>query len=155
MSSSASYDNGQLVITRLFDAPRSIIFDAWIETSKVQLWWGCVVAGSVESIIEARVGGQYSHNMTLDNGSDYQHHGIITQYEPPKLLAYRLYDRFHDEVMMIRVEFTEANDMTTVRLTQDNLSEKYCKFVMAGWQDSFEKLAILLRQTREELAKPQ
>lgn len=146
MSSESSYDNGRLVVTRIFDAKREAVFDAWIETSKVELWWGCGVASEVKSQIEAKVGGKFAHDMTLTNGGEYEHHGIIIEYDPPELLAYRMTDRFHDKPMMVRVEFTELGERTQVRLTQDNLLEDYSPFVMAGWTSAFEKLNELLNQ---------
>jgi len=38
MTSRMSYDNECLTITRRFDAPIEVIFEAWIETSKVLLY---------------------------------------------------------------------------------------------------------------------
>ncbi len=144
MSSDVSYENGRLVITRLFHAPREAVFNAWIETSKVELWWGCDDAIKVKSEIEPRLGGKYSHTMTLKNVGDYPNYGLITEYDPPAIIAYELADPHSDEVMTVRVEFIEQGSHTKVRLTQDNLPDAYSEFVMAGWSNGFEKLAKLL-----------
>ena len=144
MSSDVSYENGRLTVTRIFDAPREAVFNAWIETSKVELWWGCGYATKVKSEIEPRLGGKYAHTMTLNNKGDYVHHGLITEYDPPALLAYELTDLYHNSTMTVRVEFIEQGSRTQVRLTQDNLSDAYSEFVMAGWSAGFEKLAEIL-----------
>lgn len=144
MSAEVSYENGKLVVTRLFAAPRQAVFDAWIQTSKVELWWGCGYATKVKSKIEPQIGGKYQHLMTLRDVGEYPHFGVITEYEPPALLAYELFDPNRDETMFVRVVFTEEGGQTAVCLTQDNLPDAYSEFVMAGWSSSFEGLAYLL-----------
>ena len=144
MTSESSYKNGRLEITRIFDAPRDRVFDAWINTGKVQLWWGCGFATKVVSDIKACTGGKYEHLMTLNHGGDYLHHGLITEYRPPELLAYRLYDSIGDITMMVRVEFTAQGNKTRVHLTQDNLPDEYRALILAGWSAGFDKLNSLL-----------
>lgn len=145
MKVEVSYENGTLVVTRQFAAPRPAVFDAWIKKSKVELWWGCGYATEVESNIEPKVGGKYHHLLTLDEErGEYPHYGLITEYEPPALLAYELVDQFHEEKMYVRVVFTEEGDKTTVRLTQRNLLDAYSEFVMSGWASAFEGLAYFL-----------
>ena len=144
MSSETHYKNGQLTVTRMFNAPREAVFDAWIKTSKVELWWGCNFAESVDSTIEPKVGGAYSHRMQLKEVGEYQHHGLITAYDPPNLLAYELTDAFGGKPMQVRVEFSEENAQTKVVLTQSNLIDAHSEFVRAGWSAGLEKLAELL-----------
>lgn len=146
MSSETKYENGRLTVTRLFDAPRESVFDAWIKTSKVELWWGCSYANSVDSDIEPKIGGKYNHFMMLKDAGEYQHHGLITAYEPPALLAYELADAFDGESMHVRVEFTEQGSQTKVMLTQSNLIDAHSQFVREGWSAGFEKLAELLME---------
>ena len=144
MSRDVSYENGRLVITKIFDAPRQAVFDAWIDASKVELWWGCAYTTEVNSEIEPRLGGKYAHAMTLKNVGQHEHIGIITEYEPPSILAYKLIDSKLDESMTVRVEFIAQGIQTKVRLTQDNLPDPYSEFVAAGWSAGFEKLAKFL-----------
>lgn len=144
MSSEVRYENGRLTVTRIFNAPRAAVFDAWIKTSKVELWWGCADAIQVKSTIEPKLGGQFAHLMTLKDVGEYQHYGVITEYEPPALLAYELVDPFSTKTMTVRVEFKENGSRTTVCLTQNNLPDAYSQFVMVGWADGFEKLASFL-----------
>ncbi len=148
MSSHITFENGRLTAIRTYDAPREAVFDAWIQASKVPLWWGCGDAIGIESEIEPKVGGIFLQKLTLKDAGEYHHHGIITAYDPPALLAYRLHDRFHEEPMMVRVEFTESDGRTTVRLIQDNLKTMYSDIVMAGWAEGFEKLHHFLAETQ-------
>ena len=149
MSSESSYENGRLTVTQLYKAPITAVFDAWIKTSKVQLWWGCEGAISVQSEVEPKIGGKYAHTMVLENVGEYRHHGRIIEYEPPRLLAYELADAFHDKTMLVRVEFIEQEHGTLVCLTQNNLLDLYVEFVRAGWTFSLANLALLLEKTNE------
>ena len=144
MSVEVSYENGKLVVTRVFAAPRQAVFDAWINTSKVELWWGCGYATDVKSTIEPKVGGKYHYLMTLRGVGEYEQYGLITEYDPPALLAYELVDPQHAEKMYVRVEFTEEGENTAVCLTQTNLPDTYSEFVIAGWSSSFDGLAYYL-----------
>ena len=144
MSSQVAYENGRLTITKRFHAPITAVFNAWIETSKVELWWGCGYATQVKSNIEPKIGGKYHHLMTLTNVGEYQHYGLITEYEPPYLLAYQLAGHAGGETMMVRVEFSEQDAFTFVHLTQDNLPEAHSIYVKEGWSSAFEGLAYLL-----------
>ncbi|MEM7111374.1 MAG: SRPBCC domain-containing protein [Chloroflexota bacterium] len=149
MSSETSYENGRLTFTRFYKAPITAVFDAWIKTSKVQLWWGCEGAVSVQSEVEPKVGGKYAHTMILENVGEYRHHGRIIEYEPPRLLAYELSDAFHDKTMLVRVEFIEQDGSTRVQLKQTNLLDLYVEFVTAGWTFSLANLATFLEETNE------
>ncbi|MFK7802040.1 MAG: SRPBCC domain-containing protein [Anaerolineae bacterium] len=140
-----SYGNGCLTVTRQFDAPRPAVFDAWIKTSKVELWWGCDYATKVKSEIEPKVGGKYSHLMTLRDVGEYHHCGLITAYDPPALLMYELADPFRNETMTVRVEFSENESGTLVKLIQDNTADEHSEFVIEGWTAGFEKLATLFK----------
>ena len=39
MTTDLKYEDGKLTVTRIFDAPRQAVFEAWVETTKVQQWW--------------------------------------------------------------------------------------------------------------------
>ena len=147
MNHSANYENGCLTITRIFDAPRPLVFDAWIKKSLVQLWWGCGYATMVESDIDAKVGGHYSHDMTLKDVGNHRHHGLITEYNPPELLAYQLTDSYHDNIMQVRVEFIAQGSQTLVRLTQTNLPDSSSEYVLVGWSTALEKLSEVLLES--------
>ena len=144
MSTEILYENERLTVTRIYSAPREAVFDAWIATSKVELWWGCADATEVKSEIEPRVGGRYHHNMTLHHTIEHRHHGVITEYDPPALLAYEMVGPTPDDITTVRVEFIALASGTKVQLTQDNLAEDISHFVMAGWSDGLNKLAVFL-----------
>ena len=51
-------------ITRVFDAPRPLVFSYWAQPDKLSLWSSCKDATSVEVEGDFRVGGTFRHKMT-------------------------------------------------------------------------------------------
>lgn len=150
MTTETDYDdNGTLVVTRTYDAPIEAVFDAWIQTSKVQQWFGCADTVKVNSTVEPKVGGSYTHEMTLKTAhGDHIVPGVsvFTEYDPPNVLAYA--PPRPDEMtlgegadMSVRVEFTAlGDDQTQVRLTHTGIPPEFSAFIIDGWGAAFGKL---------------
>jgi uncharacterized protein YndB with AHSA1/START domain len=52
----------QLVLTRVFDAPRELVFKAWTETERLKRWWGPKGFTNPVCELDARPGGSYSNS---------------------------------------------------------------------------------------------
>jgi len=65
-----------LVLTRLFDAPRSLVFKAWTEPEHLARWWG--PRGFTSTIIanDVRPGGAYRFHMRGPEGDDHWLQGV-------------------------------------------------------------------------------
>ena len=148
MTTETDYDNGTLVVTRTYDAPIEAVFDAWVQTSKVQQWFGCADTRQVKSTIEPRVGGSYTHEMTLQTANgDHIVPGVsvFTEYDPPNVLAYapprseEMEDGEGAE-MSVRVEFSDRKGKTEVRLTHTGIPDEFSPFIIDGWGAALGKL---------------
>ena len=152
MSTDIQFVDGSLIVSRVYAARIEDVFNAWIETGKVQQWWGCKECTKVESEIEPRVGGKYNHDMTIEN-----EHGtfevpgasIFVEYDPPHRLAYRSTDE--NDPMLVTVTFEEVNGGTKVVMVQSNVPDMtvqgdvpLVEIVKAGWTASLEKLDAVL-----------
>lgn len=146
MTTKAIFENGQLVMTRVYAASREDVFEAWVETSKVQQWWGCGDTTQVKSTVEPEVGGKYHHVMTIKNAGDHPIDGVITEFEPPALLAYQVTGETPDQTMTVRVEFEVVESGTQVRLTHSNIPTELGEIVTGGWTAAFQKLNRFLLQ---------
>lgn len=80
----------EFVITRRFNAPARIVFDAWTRPELVQRWWAPKSRGvSVDSCdAEVRVGGVYRYVLRLDRGGVFAFSGTYTEVSPPSRLVY-------------------------------------------------------------------
>jgi len=59
MSNTIELSDDTLKITRIFDAPRDMVFGAWSDPESIQAWAGCADAESLEADVDFRVGGGY------------------------------------------------------------------------------------------------
>lgn len=147
METQTSFSNGTLTLKRTYDAPRDAVFDAWVETSKTEQWWGCGDTTHVKSEIEPRIGGKYVHEMTIRDVGTHPVNGMLTAYEPPALLEYCMAGPTPRDSMQVRVEFAERGGMTEVCLTQTAIPDGLDDIVTTGWTAAFEKLGGFLAQS--------
>lgn len=154
MSTETRFENGNLIVTRVYPAARKDVFDAWVATHKVQQWWGCAMCTSVRSEVDPRVGGRYNHHMTIDGVGEVPGLGVLTEFDPPSRLAYRSPAAHGPEAeMLVTVEFTEVEGGTLVRLVHSGIPDVKVEgdmemrvIVRQGWTAAFDKLFGFLAQ---------
>lgn len=141
-----NFENDILTVTRLYNAPKADVFDAWMNTEKMDQWYGPNGTIGVKSTIEAKIGGTYAHEMEFEGGRTHTSEGTITEYDPPNAFAYHSPSPGQSEGqgMTIRIEFIEQGNNTLVRLTHAGVSEQTAQFVTPAWVGAFEKLADFL-----------
>lgn len=78
----------EVTITRIFDAPRSLVFKMWTEAKYVAEWWGPGVFTNPVCEIDARVGGKWRIVMRGPDGTDYPGGGVYREVVPPERLVF-------------------------------------------------------------------
>lgn len=144
MSTDIRFEDGKLFVTRVYAAPREAVFEAWVETSQVQQWWGCAQTTEVVSEIEPKVGGKYNHLMTIEGAGTFPGLSRFTEYDPPARLAYASEGSEVAPAMQVKVDFLEHPDGTEVRLVHEGLPEDLLQYVQPGWTAAFGKLDTFL-----------
>ncbi|MEM9493242.1 MAG: SRPBCC domain-containing protein [Myxococcota bacterium] len=154
MTTDIELRGGDLVVSRVYDAPIEDVFEAWIETSKIIRWWGCAECTSVESEVEPRVGGKYNHHMTIQTPQGaHEAPGFATliEFDPPHKLAYASNEP--DDRMVITVTFAEVEGGTLVRLVHANIpdmrvdgDQNLRDVIRQGWTAAFGKLAPVVEE---------
>jgi uncharacterized protein YndB with AHSA1/START domain len=152
MSASETSSNlGEFTYTRIYDAPRELIFRCMIEPAHLTHFWGPVgVSTPVENItIEPRAGGVFDTVMVDDaTGAEYPSHGVFVEVTEPERLVW-----VEPEVeggMTNTVTFVDLGDGRTEVVThQTNVPEMYrSEEAQAGMQSSFDRLAAYLASLR-------
>lgn len=145
----------EVFITRVFSAPRDLVFKFWTEPEHLATWFGPTGYQSpVEDVtIELRVGGRYQVRMVeTATGSGHWMYGTIKELVPPELLVIAI-DVPHPAGLppvnvMLRVQFHDHGDRTVVRLHQGPFTTKeQVEETTAGWGQSFDTLDNLLATT--------
>ncbi|MCX6832633.1 MAG: SRPBCC domain-containing protein, partial [candidate division Zixibacteria bacterium] len=66
-------------ITRVFDAPRDLVFKAWTEPERVASWWGPNRFTMPVCKIDLRPGGVFHYCMRSPDGKDYWGKGVYRE----------------------------------------------------------------------------
>ncbi|HMN27838.1 MAG TPA: SRPBCC family protein [Caldilineaceae bacterium] len=78
----------EIVIARLFDAPRELVFAAWTDPKQVVQWWGPHGFTTTISEMNVRPGGVWRFVMHGPDGVDYQNQIVFVEIVKPKRLLY-------------------------------------------------------------------
>jgi uncharacterized protein YndB with AHSA1/START domain len=115
----ASTADREIVITRVFDAPRSLVFDAWTDPQHVGSWWGPTGFTTTTHEIDVRPGGVWRFIMHAPNGVDYPNKILYLEITKPERLVYDHGDDGQPGYFRVTVTFTDEGGKT--RLTMRSL----------------------------------
>jgi uncharacterized protein YndB with AHSA1/START domain len=149
-STSAAPTDEQVLITRIFEAPRDQVFAAWTDPDQVAAWYGPEHFDTPrESVhIDLRVGGRWELTMVQQgSGAEYPVRYEIVELVEPELIVLRcepMPEIGHPEATVTRVEFHDHGEKTRMTLS-DGPYPAGQRHAEAGWIGAFDKLAVLLR----------
>ena len=83
---SATVDR-EIVISRVINASRELVFEAFTEVRHLSRWWGPEGFTTTTQSFEFRVGGAWDFVMHGPNGTDYQEWILWTEIAPPERIA--------------------------------------------------------------------
>jgi uncharacterized protein YndB with AHSA1/START domain len=78
----------EIVLTRVFDAPRELVWRAMTDPSHVVHWWGPIGFSTTMEKMEVRPGGVWKHVMHGPDGTDYPNKSIFTEIVEPERIVY-------------------------------------------------------------------
>jgi len=139
-----------LVMTRVFDAPRELVFKAWIETKHVAQWWGPAGFTNPVCEVDARKGGAIRIHMRAPNGVVYPMTGVFQEIDEPGRLVFisSALDEKGNSMFDIlnTVTFEDQRGKTTLTLQARVIQEtavapQYLKGMELGWSQSLDRLA--------------
>ena len=147
-----------LVITRVFDAPRGLVWKAWTDPERMKRWWGPKGFTAPFAKIDLRVGGTLLYCMRSPDGKDYWNTGVYREIIKPERIVCT--DSFADEKgnvvpathygmsadfpleMLVTVTFEEYEGKTKLTLHHVGIpSGPDQDGAQQGWNESFDKLA--------------
>ena len=128
-------NNIKLQITRVFDAPREMVFKAWTDPDQFKQWFGAAACdgASLQSVkVDARVGGKYRLQMRQANGEYFTSVGTYREVKPPERIVFTWEfekDGSGDEFgeveppeMLVTVEFKARGKQTELILTHEKFA---------------------------------
>jgi uncharacterized protein YndB with AHSA1/START domain len=140
----------QVLITRIFEAPRDEVFRAWTDPDELAAWYGPEHLDTPRERIhiDLRVGGRYELTMVRPGGHGEFAIGYeILELVEPELIVLRS-DAMPDVGMhdgtLLRVEFHDHGDRTRMTLSDGPYAPEGRGGVEAGWNAAFDKLAAVV-----------
>ena len=140
----------EVLITRIFDAPREQVFKAWTDPDEVAAWYGPEHMDTPrEQIhIDLRVGGRYELTMVQRGGAREFTIGYeILELLEPELIVMRsdpMPEAGMHEGTLLRVEFHDHGAKTRMTLSDGPYQPEGRGHAEAGWSAAFDKLAALV-----------
>ena len=161
-TTSARSADREIVITRVFDAPRDRVFKAWTEPERVMRWWGPDGFTTPVCKIDLRPGGVFHNCMRSPEGRDFWSKGVYREIVEPERIVCS--DFFSDEEgnlvqpthygmspewsaeALVTVTFVEHDGKTKFTLhhavgSAPASERDQCR---AGWTESLDRLAEYL-----------
>ncbi|MES2342753.1 MAG: SRPBCC domain-containing protein [Pseudomonadota bacterium] len=116
MSSIEPVTERELTITRVIDAPASLLFEAYSRPEHIMKWFGPVGWPVTLAEIDFRVGGTFKFAMTGPSGvQNAPFGGTYLEIVPGKKIVYDNGFNF-EKMMVVTVTFDEANGKTTLTM---------------------------------------
>jgi uncharacterized protein YndB with AHSA1/START domain len=78
----------EIMISRTFDAPRELVWEAWINPKHVAQWWGPNGFTTTIEKMDVRVGGVWKHVMHGPDGTDYPNKSVFIEITKPERIKY-------------------------------------------------------------------
>jgi len=147
----------QILITREFDAPKHLVYEAWTTPELVKRWWSGHRGAVTSAEIDLRVGGVWRYVMLSGDGFEVAFHGEYREIVPnERIVTTEVYEMpgapallEADEPLNI-VTFTEVDRRTTLTLLvqttnkelRDTIIDSGMETGMQEQMDALEQVAI-------------
>jgi uncharacterized protein YndB with AHSA1/START domain len=143
----------EIRMTRLFDAPRHLVFEAMTKPEHVKRWWGCLGTGYSVPVceIDFRPGGRWRFVNRHPKG-EAAFHGEYREIIPPSRVVFtEIFEEFPDTVSVVTAELAEENGKTRLTATVRYPSKEVRDIVMStgmstGAGTSYDRLEDLLAE---------
>jgi uncharacterized protein YndB with AHSA1/START domain len=140
----------EILITRLFDAPAELVFDAWTTPEIVERWWAGDRGVVTEARIDLRVGGHWRWVMTTNAGFEVAFRGEYREIDRPRrLVRTEVFEAFPDAEAVGTLTFAESDGVTTLTIRARYPSQEHRDAAIAagmegGLQTSLDAMEDLL-----------
>ena len=139
----------ELTITRVFNAPRSLVFKVWTQPEHFSRWLGPKDFTTIGCQMNVQVGGMYRACIRSPEGNDHWMQGVYREITEPERLVFTF--AWEDEnnqpkhETLVTVTFEEHNNKTLMTFQQaifESIESRDSH--NTGWSECFDRLATYL-----------
>jgi uncharacterized protein YndB with AHSA1/START domain len=140
-----------LEITRVFDAPRALVFKVWTDAAHLARWWGPKGFTVLHYEADAKVGGKFRFGIRSPEGSEHWAQGVYKEVKLHERLAFTT--AWEDSKgapkheTLVTITFADKNGKTEMHFHQalfDATADRDSH--NEGWSESFDLLAGYLKK---------
>lgn len=141
----------ELRITRVFPAPRSLVFKAWTAPDRIMQWWGPHGTTIVSCEMDFRPGGLWRTHGKWPNGDEHVSRSVFREIvEPERLVftfAWEAADGTPKHETLVTITFEEQNGKTLFTFHQGVFESVTARDGhVEGWREFFDHLGDYLPQ---------
>ena len=139
----------EIVLTRVFDAPRHMIYDAWTKPELLKRWFGPRGWSLVVCEVDLKVGGKWRFGLRSPDGKEMGMRGVYRELVPPERDVHtESFDDFPGESLVTGV-LLEVDGKTTMTATILYPSQEVRDAVLKsgiehGAAETYDRLAEML-----------
>jgi uncharacterized protein YndB with AHSA1/START domain len=139
----------EIEMTRVFDAPRQLVYEAFSKPELLKRWFGPIGWSLVVCEVDHRVGGGFRFVLRGPNGREMGMRGVYRELTPPERSVHmESFDDYPGESQVTSV-FSETGGKTTLTVTVQYPSQEVRDLVAKsgmehGAAESYDRLADML-----------
>ena len=110
----------EICMTRMFDAPRALVWEAMSKPEHIKRWWGCLGEGYSVPVCEVdlRPGGKWRFVNRTPKGEMAAFYGVYREIVPPERVVFtEIFEPFPDSGSVVTSVLTEENGKTRLTVT--------------------------------------
>ena len=147
----------QILITREFDAPKHLVYQAFTTPELVSRWWTAKRGEMTTCEIDLRVGGKWRYVMQTPDGIEVGFHGEYREIVPDELVVSTeifegMPEGVPEEASVNTATFTEEDGRTTLEILVQHSSKQFRDMhVKSGMEDGLQDALDLLEEIAASL----
>lgn len=104
----------EILMSRVFEAPRHLVFEVMTKAEYIQRWWGCMDGFTMPVCeVDFRVGGRYRFVGRAPDGSEFGFSGVYREIiVPSKVVNTEIFDPFPDSPAICHMTLEERDGKT-------------------------------------------
>ena len=143
----------EVTLTRIFDAPRDLVWKAWTDPAMLARWWGPHGFTNPRCEADVRAGGKILIHMRAPDGTVFPMTGTFDEVAEPECLVFRAVPIDDNGAALLEslttVTFHDLGGRTKVIVHASAaplqpVADQMLKGMEAGWTQSLERLAELV-----------
>jgi uncharacterized protein YndB with AHSA1/START domain len=145
----------EIEMTRVFDAPRELVFKAYTDPELIPKWWGQRSAVTIVDVMDVRPGGKWRYIQRSPEGEEYAFRGEYREVSPPdRLVSTFEFEGMPGHVSVDDLTLVEENGRTTMIVkgifaSKDDRDGMLASGMEAGAAELYDRLAELLAELRQ------